>query len=84
MPDSTKEPAKKAKLPIVFNSQQTLFLQFCNKEMYLKDLTSIIGFPAPIQQKESHERRDFPDEPILSVMTDIRYEAGVCETTFSL
>ena len=56
----------------IVNSQQTLFSQFCNKGMYLKDLTSIIGFPAPMQHKEPHELRDLPDEPMLSVMTDIR------------
>ena len=59
----------------IVNSQQTLFSQFCNKGMYLKDLTSIIGFPAPLQHKEPHKRRDFPDEPMLSIVTDVRYKA---------
>ena len=59
----------------IVNSQQTLFSQFHNKGLYLKDLTSVIGFPAPMQHKEPHELRDLPNEPVLSVMTDIRYEA---------
>ena len=43
--------------------------------MFLKDLTIIIWFPAALQHKEPHKRRDFPDEPMLSVVTDVRYEA---------
>ena len=57
------------------NSQQTLFSQFHNKGLYLKDLTSLIWFPAPLQHNEPHELRDKPNEPGLSVMTDIMYEA---------
>ena len=58
----------------IVNSQQTLFSQFCNKGLYLKNLTNTIGFPAPLQHKEPHPRRDFPDEPMLSIVTDVRYE----------
>ena len=61
----------------IVNSQQTLFSQFCNKGMYLKHLTSIIGFPAPLQHKEPHPRRDFPDEPMLSIVTEVRYKATI-------
>ena len=59
----------------IVNSQQTLFSHFHNKGFYLKDLTNVIGFPAPMQHKEPHELRDLPNEPMLSVMTDLRYEA---------
>ena len=62
--------------PVSFvNSQQTLFSQFHDNGLYFKDLTNVIGFPAPIQHKEPHKLRDLPNEPMLSVMTDIRYEA---------
>ena len=59
----------------IVNSQQTLFSQFHNKGLYLKDLTNVIGFPATMQHKEPHELRDLSIEPMLSVMTDIMYEA---------
>ena len=34
---------------IIVNSQQTLFYQFHNRGLYLKDLTSLVCFPAPLQ-----------------------------------
>ena len=57
----------------IVNSQQTLFSQFCNKGLYVKNQTSIIGFPAPLHHKEPDQRREFPDEP--SILTDVKYEA---------
>ena len=50
----------------IVNSQQTLLSQFHNKGLYLKDLTNVIGFPAPMQHKGPHELRDLPNEPVLS------------------
>ena len=55
----------------IMNSQQTLFSQF-HKGLYLKDLTSLICFPAPLQYKVPHELRDKANEPVLSIMTDLR------------
>ena len=56
----------------IVNSQQALFSQFCNKGLYLKNLTNIIGFPVPLQHKEQPLRRDFADKPMLSIVTDTR------------
>ena len=65
---------------IIVNSQQTLFSQFCNKGLHLRNLANNIGFPAPLKHKESHLRRDYLDEPMLSIVTDVRYEATMTAT----
>ena len=59
------------------NSQQTLFSQFHNRGLYLKDLACLVCFPAPLQHKVPLELRDTANEPVLSVMTDLRYEASM-------
>ena len=59
----------------IVNSEKTLFSQLYNKGLYLKNLTKTIGFPAPLQHKEPHPLRYFHDKPILSIVTDVRYEA---------
>ena len=59
----------------VVHSQQTLFSQFCNKGLYCRNLVNLVGFPAPLQHKAPHSRRDFPDEPLLSIVTDMRQKA---------
>ena len=62
---------------IIVNSQQTLFSQFCNKGLHLRNLANNIGFPAPLKHKESHLRRDYLDEPMLSIVTEVRYKATI-------
>ena len=47
----------------IVNSQQTMFSQFSNKVMYLKDLNSLIGFPIPLQHKEPTSAGTFLASP---------------------
>ena len=61
----------------IVNSQQTLFSQFHNRGLYLKDLTSLVSFQALLRHKVPHELRHTANEPVLSVMTDLRYEASM-------
>ena len=58
------------------NSQQNLFSQFHSRGLFLEDLADLVCFPAPLQHKVPHELRDTANEPVNSVMTDIRYEAA--------
>ena len=61
----------------IVNSQQTLFSQFHNRGLFLKDLACLVCLPAPLQHKVPHELRDTANEPVLSVMTDLRYKAAM-------
>ena len=36
---------------------------------------NLVRFPAPLQHKEQYPRRELPDEPLLSIVTDVRLEA---------
>ena len=36
---------------------------------------NLVGFPAPLQHRAPDPCRDFPDKPLLSIMTDMRQEA---------
>ena len=61
----------------ISNSQQTLFSQFHSKGLFLKDLAALVCFPAPLQYKVKHELRDTANEPVSSIMRDIRYETSM-------
>ena len=55
----------------IVNIQQTLFSQFRIKELYCRNLVNLIGFSAPFQHKAPHPRRDFPEKPLASIVTDV-------------
>ena len=61
----------------IVNSQQTVFSQFHSRGLFLKDLADLVCFPAPLQHKVKHELRDTAEEPVNSIMSDIRYEASM-------
>ena len=57
------------------NSQQTLFLQFHSKGLFLKGLAALICFAAPLQAKVKHKLKDTDREHVISILSDLRYEA---------
>ena len=48
----------------IVSSQQVLLSQFSNRELYFKYITNIIGYPAPMFCRDTHLRRDTPNETL--------------------